>query len=71
MFGKRFDEAKEYEVLGNRLTCPVCGHGRFSLRRSLLNTRALTFLDLDWANRRATNFVCERCGHILWFVPQG
>ena len=70
MFGKRAVEAKEYEVLGNRLTCPICGHTRFVLRRSLLNTRALTFLDLDWANRRATNFICESCGHILWFVPQ-
>lgn len=70
MFGKRADEAKEYEVVGNRLTCPICDHNRFTMRRSLLNTRGLTFLDLDWANRRATNFVCERCGHILWFVPQ-
>jgi predicted RNA-binding Zn-ribbon protein involved in translation (DUF1610 family) len=53
-----------------QLTCPICGNTRFTMRRSLLNTRALTFLDLDWANRRATNFVCQSCGHILWFVPQ-
>jgi hypothetical protein len=70
MFGRRRDEAKPYEVLGKPLVCPICDHNRFTLRRSLLNTRALTLLDLDWANRRATNFVCERCGHILWFVPQ-
>jgi hypothetical protein len=70
MFGRRTEEPKEYEVVGRRLACPICGHTRFTLRRSLLNTRALTLLDLDWANRRATNFVCAQCGHILWFVPQ-
>jgi hypothetical protein len=70
MFGMRDDETKEYEVVGKPLTCSVCAHNRFTLRRSLLNTRALTLHDLDWANRRATNFVGERCGHILWFVPQ-
>jgi hypothetical protein len=70
MLGKRAGEAKEFEVLGKQLTCPICGNTRFTMRRSLLNTRALTFLDLDWANRRATNFVCQSRGHILWFVPQ-
>ena len=70
MFGRRTEEAKEYEVVGNRLTCPICGHDRFTLRRSLLNTRWRTLLDFDWADRRAMNFICERCGHILWFVPK-
>jgi hypothetical protein len=69
VFG-RVQEAKEYEVLGNRLVCPICGHTQFRMRRTLLNTRWLTLFDLDWANRRATNFICDRCGHILWFVPQ-
>jgi transcription elongation factor Elf1 len=70
VFGIRADEGKEFEVLGKQLTCPICAHTRLTTRRSLPNTRVLTFLELDWANRRATNFVCENCGHVLWFVPQ-
>jgi hypothetical protein len=69
MFGRRPTEAKEYEVLGHKLTCPICQHQLFTTRRSLLNTRGLSFFDLDWANRQATNFVCAQCGHILWFLP--
>jgi hypothetical protein len=69
VFGRRSNEAKEYEVLGHKLICPTCHQTHFTVRRSLLNTRGLSYLDLDWANRRATNFVCAQCGHILWFLP--
>jgi hypothetical protein len=70
MSRRQTQEAKAYEVLGQQLRCPICQHDRFGMRRSLLNTRWLTFLNLDWANRRATNVVCARCGHMLWFIPQ-
>ncbi len=60
-------EAKAYEVQGYKLVCPVCGHDLFWTRRSLLNTATATFFNLDWANREANNFICERCGHIMWF----
>jgi len=49
--------------------CPICGADRFTQGRSLLNTRGLTFLRLDWANREADNYICASCGHILWFLP--
>jgi hypothetical protein len=70
MFRRLTQDAKTYEVLGRQLRCPICQHDHFRVRRSLLNTPGLTFLNLDWANRRATNFVCARCGHMLWFIPQ-
>ena len=63
-------EAKAYEVHGHKLVCPICGHDAFWTRRTLLNTPMATFLNFDWANRQATNFVCEECGHILWFAPR-
>lgn len=63
-------EAKPREVKGNKLVCPVCGHKEFWTRRSLLNTTGLTFLGLDWANRSAQNYVCNHCGHIIWFLNQ-
>ena len=55
-------------VRGTPLTCPVCRHDRFHSRAYLLNTRAATFFNFDWANRSATAYVCGRCGHILWFA---
>jgi DNA-directed RNA polymerase subunit RPC12/RpoP len=59
------------EVKGRRVTCPVCGHDRFWTRDSLLNTRMVTFFGFDWANQSATNYVCNECGHILWFIHKG
>ena len=60
-------EAKEYEVAGRRLICPVCNETRFRLRRPLLTTRWLAFVNYEWTSPRALAFVCEGCGHILWF----
>lgn len=61
-------EATTRIVGGRPLKCPICGHNRFHSRAYLLNTRAATFFNFDWANRSATTYVCETCGHILWFV---
>lgn len=60
-------EAGEFTVQGKKLVCPFCSHNRFYTRRTLLNTVGMTFIGLDWANKEATNFICEHCGHILWF----
>ena len=51
-----------------QLTCAVCGGQRFHERNSLLNTRAATLFNLDWANKQATNFICVECGYIFWFL---
>lgn len=55
------------EAQGYKLVCPVCRHDLVRTRRSLLNTAAMTFFNLDWANRESNTFIRERCGHILWF----
>ena len=52
---------------GHKLRCPICGNNKFSKRKSLLNTRFLTFFKLDWANQGAINYICNQCGHIIWF----
>lgn len=64
------DAAGERIVAGHALVCPVCGHDRFWKRRSLMNTPGLTFFGLEWTNRQAENFVCDRCGHVLWFLRE-
>ncbi|MDO4290656.1 MAG: DNA-binding protein [Eggerthellaceae bacterium] len=57
-----------YEVAGKTVTCSHCGGQDFSRDSRQLNTTALTFFDLDWANRNATIYICKNCGHIEWFV---
>jgi len=57
-------------VAGHALKCPICGNERFLRRQSLLNTRWMTFFEFDWLNRRADNYICDRCGHVLWFLPR-
>jgi len=60
-------ESNEIIIKGKKLKCPVCDHAYFFTRTSLLNTRGLTFFNLDWANKDATNHICESCGYIYWF----
>ncbi len=63
----KLKESSTITVKGKRLECPVCGNKRFFTRSSLLNTRGLTFFNLDWANKSATNYICGNCGYIYWF----
>lgn len=60
-------EATTLEIMGYQLKCPVCRNEKFWTRKTLLNTPGLTFLGLDWANKEAENYICDRCGYILWF----
>lgn len=58
------------KVAGIILECPICKHNEFWTRKTLMNTVGLTFFNLDWANKTATNYVCNNCGHVLWFLNQ-
>src|ERR1039458_45395 len=60
-------EAKQFQIAGHPLTCAHCKSDTFFTRRTLLNTRGLTYLKLDWLNAAARNYICARCGHIMWF----
>jgi len=64
-FSKR--EPQTVDVKGKPLVCPICGNNHFYSKKILLNTAILTFFDLDWANRRASCFVCSECTYIYWF----
>lgn len=67
-FTMKKPEYLERTVKGNRLECPVCRHKRFRTRRTLMNTPGMTFFGFDWANRTATNYICENCGYVYWFM---
>lgn len=59
------------KVNGYELVCPVCKGNSFEKRSSLLNSRGMTLLGLDWANQGAINYICESCGYIYWFIDDG
>ncbi|MHB0961113.1 MAG: hypothetical protein ACYC0X_21905 [Pirellulaceae bacterium] len=64
-------ESEGYLIAGGRLIlCPVCGHDRFHQQRTLMNTRAATFFNLDWANSGADKRSCQRCTHVMWFARE-
>jgi hypothetical protein len=55
---------------GYDLKCPICNGETFYHREAQLNTRVLSFLDLDWVNPRGDCYICENCRHILWFFGE-
>lgn len=61
------EEAAPRTIQGRSLKCLVCQGTLFQRHKYLLNTRASTFLNVDWADRGAVTYICEECGHILWF----
>lgn len=64
-----FVEVGPRRMAGRDLTCPHCGHDQFRHRETLMNTRGLTFLGMEWANAEAQNYICARCGLVTWFMP--
>jgi predicted nucleic-acid-binding Zn-ribbon protein len=63
-------EPQTYNVKGIDLKCPICNNDHFRTRKVLLNTTAMSFFNLDWANRNATCFICTNCTYIMWFFGE-
>ena len=60
----------EYSVAGRPVRCPHCGEGKFAPGSALLNTRARSAFNVDWADPSAAILVCAECGRIEWFAQQ-
>jgi len=67
IFGKSKEDPQTVEIKGKALRCPICKNEQFRKKKVLLNTVVLTFLDLDWANRKAACFICS----LLFFLAVG
>lgn len=65
----RYSKKSPNQVLikNKKLICPICENDHFIETRAQLNTRAMSFLDLDWANKQGTCYVCSDCTYIFWF----
>ena len=62
--------AGRYAAAGKEIVCPHCGGAEFAEGSAQLNTRWMTFLDLDWADKSATTLACVNCGGVLWFLKR-
>lgn len=60
--------AKQYQINGHTLVCPVCKNNTFWTRKTLMNTKGMTFFKVEWANKEADNYVCDNCGYVSWFL---
>lgn len=56
-----------YKVAGETLKCSHCKFEGFECSSIQLNTSFMTFLDLDWLNKNARVFNCQKCGKLQWF----
>lgn len=61
---------REYKVNDVEITCVQCKHNKFEQSKALLNTRSLTFFDIEWLNDSATTLICKRCSFIHWFARE-
>ena len=64
------NNGSQIQRAGFDLKCPICDGDSFFHREAQLNTRLLSFLELDWANPRGDCYICENCRHILWFYGE-
>lgn len=62
--------AQKVNIAGKPLVCHICQHDEFWKRETLMNTRGATFFNFDWLNKGATNYVCDRCGYVFWFIEK-
>ena len=62
---------KEFFVKrGLKLECVICKNKLFWTRTTLMNTSGMSIIGLDWANKSATNYVCDSCGYVHWFIEK-
>jgi hypothetical protein len=60
--------SKKRTIKGHDLNCTVCKNDTFWERETLMNTPKMSFFNLDWLNKKAKNYICDNCGHVLWFM---
>lgn len=59
-----------YAAAGKKITCPHCKATIFAEGSALLNTFAMSLMDIDWADNSATTLACINCGYIQWFLKR-
>jgi len=63
-------DVQEFLIQGKKLECAICKRTLFWTRKTLMNTSGMSIMGLDWANKNATNYVCNNCGYVFWFLDK-
>jgi hypothetical protein len=63
-------DPEEVRIEGEPLSCMVCHHGRFWQRNVEITPVMAELFSLDQAKTAVVCYICDRCGHIHWFMPQ-
>jgi hypothetical protein len=61
------EEVDEFQSGGLNIRCTQCGGTHFRRRKMLMNTRGLTYFNLDWLNKGAMALICKQCKMIQLF----
>jgi hypothetical protein len=65
---KDLKEFKNIFISDRLVKCDICQGTKFWLSKAQLNTRAMTFFNLDWLNASSLILICSNCGAIQWFL---
>lgn len=63
-------EPKTVEIGGQIFKCLICGNDTFHRRKSHLDTALVETMTNHWTNASAFCLVCDRCGHLEWFLQK-
>jgi hypothetical protein len=55
---------------GRVVFCGHCDGVTFQKKKLMMNTKGLTYFNLDWLNAEAAALICDHCGHIEWFTRE-
>lgn len=50
-----------------KIECLICKNDTFTHRKTLLNTRGMTFFGFDWLNDQVNSYTCTKCKFIHQF----
>jgi hypothetical protein len=67
-----FDEkdSEEVRIEGTPLRCLVCRHDQFWQRNVEITPIMAELFSLEEVRTTVACYICNRCGHIHWFMPQ-
>ena len=63
-------DVDEFRSGDRDIVCTQCGGSHFERRKVLLNTRGLTYLNLDWLNKGAMALICKQCKMVQLFARE-
>lgn len=63
-------DPKQVDIGGQPFKCLVCGNDTFHKRKSHLDTALAESMSSHWTDASAVCLVCDRCGHLEWFLQR-